>query len=91
MGPGGGYLYPNRKKDLLSPVPEKTSGGARVVEISMPPLTQYNLSRSRGVGSGGPGTRSMENVSQGTPPRRRRATYDQQLSNGRLHYRCVFL
>ena len=88
------YLYPMRKKELLSPVPETTSSGARVVEISAPPPNTVTHTH-RGVPSGGgrnwpvppasaaapppppPGTRSMENIPQGTPPgSRRRKMYE---------------
>ncbi len=96
-GGGGGYLYASRKKEILSPVPETTGGGARVVEISMPPRSlspsQYPQGRKLSSSSAGPGTRSMENVTRGTPPSRRRGPggrggYESHLLNGRPpHYR----
>ena len=86
---GGAYHHVNRKQDILSPLPESTAGGARVVEISMPPSSsQYPSNRKWNTG---PATRSMENISHGTPPSRRRAgrNYEPHLPNGRPHYRSV--
>ena len=83
---GGAYLYANRKNEMLSPVPESTmGGGARVVEM-LPPAPFGSPHGPRKWSVGAAGTRSMENVSTGTPPSRRR-NYEQQLPNGRPHYR----
>lgn len=102
--PGGNsYLFAmSRKKELLSPVPESTSSGARVVEISPPGMggQQRGVMRTWGVTEGGGVTssmgvanaRSMENISQGNSPMSRRRNYRETqvgMSNGRPHYRSV--
>ena len=105
---GSNYPYVNRKKEILSPVPEFASSGARVVEVSGPAHNQHwGAGRSgitnvrsddypRAFGkSGGPGTRSMENISHSSPGTRRRRNYEQTqigvggvaVTNGRPGYR----
>ena len=96
---GGGYLYASRKKEILSPVPETTGGGARVVEISVPPgsMSPSQYPPHRKWSAPAPNTRSMENMvtrGTGTPPSRRRGpggrSYEPHLPNGRPpHYRSV--
>ena len=99
--PGGNsYLFATRKKELLSPVPESTSSGARLMEIS-PPGSQRGVMRTWGVAEGGgmmsssmANARSLENISQGNSPVSRRRNYRETqvgMSNGRAHYRLVLM
>lgn len=73
----------HRKKEVLSPVPETTSSGARVVEVSAPPPVGV-LGRNWNPG-GGPMHRSSESL-HSTPPLARRE--DRVLGEGgRSFYR----
>ena len=92
----GGYFpqsRPNdrRKKEVLSPVPETSLSGARVVEVSGPGGSPPRKWTGGHVGGhvGGPGNYSLENLPHGTPPQRRRE--DRITGEMRAPYRYVCL